>query len=181
MNRRLRSIIYLIRGVLRFPFETFVKHNKISLKSRINKSYINNSSIGKYTYIGFNCLINHTTIGNYCSIAPGVQIGGMEHSLDWFSTSTVLSDRCFAHKETIIGDNVWIAGLAIIRQGVKVGSGSVIGAGAFVNKDVPENVIVVGSPARIIRNRLSPEMLREISGQGFWDQSPKEIEKIIGR
>jgi acetyltransferase-like isoleucine patch superfamily enzyme len=134
-----------------------------------------------HTYIGPNTVINSAVIGNYSSIAPGVQIGGMEHSLEWFSTSTALSDRCNSSTETVVGNNVWIAANAIIRKGVRIGDGAVVGAGAFVNKDVPENVIVVGSPARIIKTRLNDEMLAKISSKNFWNQSPKKINEVLGR
>lgn len=53
-----------------------------------------------------------------------------------------------------IGDNVWIGLNATILKGVKVGNGSVIGAGAVVTKDVPENCLVAGVPAKVIRNNV---------------------------
>ena len=52
-----------------------------------------------------------------------------------------------------IGDHVWIGTSAIILDGITVGKGAVIGAGSLVNKDVPENAIVAGAPARVIRMR----------------------------
>src|ERR1022692_3366992 len=54
----------------------------------------------------------------------------------------------------IIADDVWIGARAIILPGVTVGSGSIIGAGAVVSKDVPPGAVVVGNPARIVRNRF---------------------------
>ncbi len=50
-----------------------------------------------------------------------------------------------------IGDRVWIGSSAVITKGVTIGNGSVVAAGAVVTKDVPENVIVGGVPAKIIK------------------------------
>ena len=55
-------------------------------------------------------------------------------------------------KAITIGDDVWVGGGAIICPGVTVGARSIIGAGAVVTRDVPEDVLVVGNPARIVRS-----------------------------
>lgn len=52
-----------------------------------------------------------------------------------------------------IGKNCWIGSGAIILDGVTIGDGCVIGAGAIVNKDIPENSIAVGVPAKVVKNR----------------------------
>lgn len=53
-------------------------------------------------------------------------------------------------KPTVIEDNVWLGG-AIFLPGVKVGKGAVVGAGSVVSRDVPENTVVAGNPAKVIR------------------------------
>ena len=50
-----------------------------------------------------------------------------------------------------VGDNVLVGANAVVIEGVQVGSGSVVAAGAIVTQDVPENVVVAGVPARIIK------------------------------
>jgi acetyltransferase-like isoleucine patch superfamily enzyme len=65
-------------------------------------------------------------------------------------------DGSFAFCKTItapvtIGDNVWIGGGAIILPGVEIGNNAVIGAGSVVTKSIPDNVVAVGNPCRIIR------------------------------
>ncbi|KAJ2309551.1 hypothetical protein H4S02_009855, partial [Coemansia sp. RSA 2611] len=51
-----------------------------------------------------------------------------------------------------IGDGVWVGGGAVILPGVTIGDGVTIGAGSVVTKDVPDNVVVVGNPARIVKH-----------------------------
>jgi len=88
------------------------------------------TSIGEHTIINHGCLIgHHVSIGNYVTISPGANIAG----------------------ETVIGDGSYIAMGVIILDGIMIGKNVVIGAGALVTKDVPDNVQVVGSPARIVK------------------------------
>ena len=54
-------------------------------------------------------------------------------------------------KDVYIGENVWIGAGAVIVPGVKIGKNSVIGAGSVVTKDIPENVVAVGNPCRVLR------------------------------
>jgi maltose O-acetyltransferase len=56
-----------------------------------------------------------------------------------------------AAQPIVIGDNVWLGGGAVVLAGVTIGDNSVVGAGAVVTKDVPPNVVVVGSPARVVK------------------------------
>ena len=69
---------------------------------------MNECTIGDYVHIGPNCILNRTVIGNYSSIAPHVQIGGMEHPYEELSTSTFLTDNS-RRVLTEIGHDVWIA------------------------------------------------------------------------
>lgn len=50
-----------------------------------------------------------------------------------------------------IGDNVWLGANVVVLPGVKIGSGTVISAGSVVTKDIPENVLAVGTPAKVIK------------------------------
>ena len=50
-----------------------------------------------------------------------------------------------------IGNNVWIGGNAVVLMGVTIGRNAVIGAGSVVTKDIPDNAVAVGNPARVIR------------------------------
>lgn len=164
---------------LRLPLN-ILKKNKIHVTTRIsNNNKISNSEIGKYCYIACNTVMNNVIIGNYSSIAAGVQIGGMEHAFWWHSTSTFLSNKGISSKKTKIGNDVWIAAGAIIKQGVTIGDGSVIGAMSFVNKDVPPNSIVFGNPAKIYKERMDPKLFKELQESKFWLNEPEKARKIL--
>lgn len=60
-------------------------------------------------------------------------------------------DKLEAAEPIVIGDNVWLGGGVIVCPGVTIGDNSVIGAGAVVTKDIPANVVAVGTPAKVIR------------------------------
>ncbi len=155
-------------------------HTKVHSTSYImngcNLLYCN---IDKYCFINRYCNLNHVSMGNYCSIGPFVLMGGEEHSIEYVSTSNLLSDLGVSDHITEIGNDVWIGTQSCIKQGVKIGNGAVVGANSFVNKDVPPYAIVVGSPARIIKYRFPKEKINDIENSHYWDYPPSEAKKII--
>ena len=78
---------------------------------------------------------------------PNVQIYTAGHPLHY---EPRIKDIEFA-KPVVIGNNVWIGGNVTINPGVTIGDNSVIGSGAVVTKDIPENVLAVGNPCKVIR------------------------------
>ena len=144
-----------------------------------------NSEIGEYTFIGKDVDITKTKIGRYCSIAPHVRIGQGEHDISDISTSSKLSDKETYDNLTIepceIKNDVWIGTESIIRRGVIIGNGAVIGANSFVNKDVPDFAVVAGSPAKIIKYRFTSEMQQKIKESEYWNYPPEVAKKILKR
>ena len=141
-----------VRLVYRSSFASF--KNELCMSTRLY-----DCEIGNYNYFGPGVVINRTTIGNYCSIGPNVVVGGMEHNYSNFSTSTKL----FRHekfKDTVIEDDVWIGASAVVRTGLTIGKGSIIGSNAVVLKDVPPMSIVVGNPG-VIKKRRFTDLLKE--------------------
>jgi len=108
-----------------------------------------------------------------------VQIGGMQHSYWWLSTSTRLSDHCISDKITTIGNDVWIAAGCIIKQGVTIGDGAVIGAMSFVNTDIPENTIYFGSPAKFYKKRLDDHLFSKLKESGYWEMNTDKAKEIL--
>ncbi|KAA0948553.1 acetyltransferase [Sporosarcina sp. ANT_H38] len=86
-------------------------------------------------------------IGDNCMIAPGVHIYTATHPLD----PTERNSGVEYGKPVTIGNNVWIGGRAVINPGVTIGNNVVIASGAIVTKNVTDNVIVGGNPAKIIK------------------------------
>ncbi|EGL82722.1 2,3,4,5-tetrahydropyridine-2,6-dicarboxylate N-acetyltransferase [Caldalkalibacillus thermarum TA2.A1] len=94
--------------------------------------------IGEGTMVDMNAVIGgRGTIGKNCHIGAGAVIAGVIEPP--------------SAKPVVIEDNVVIGANAVILEGVRVGKGSVVAAGAVVTEDVPENVVVAGTPARIIK------------------------------
>ncbi|WFB35969.1 acyltransferase [Kiritimatiellota bacterium B12222] len=98
-------------------------------------------------------------IGNNVRIAPNVQMIGGNHVID--RTDIPIAKQGLIHKPIIVEDDVWIAGRVVITCGVRIGTGSVIAAGAVVTKDVPAWSIVGGVPAKILRKRKPDEECNE--------------------
>ncbi|GAB6614599.1 hypothetical protein bcgnr5406_27980 [Bacillus cereus] len=155
-----------------FDFRKNKGKSKISLLSYVDKnckldksvtikrfSKFKNVSVGKYTYFANNCNVINCILGSFCSIGPFVQIGLGKHPINRFSTSPLFYSNknvfninlvdapTYEEFEQIeIGNDVWIGANAIILDGVKIGNGAIIAAGAVVTKDVPDYCIVGGVP-----------------------------------
>lgn len=90
----------------------------------------------------------HIYIGDKVMFGPNVTIATASHPIN-----PELRDRGLQfNKGVYIGENTWIGAGVIIVPGVHIGRNTVIGAGSVVTKDIPDNVIAVGNPCRVLRN-----------------------------
>lgn len=107
--------------------------------------------IGERTSIGARTVVNvglKMTVGTFCNIAPDCNLsdGDFHDILD--ECGLPMFPR---NKPIVIEDHVWIGVRVIVLKGVTIGTGSVIGAGSVVTRDVPPHCVAVGNPARVIR------------------------------
>lgn len=176
----IRELYFKIRFLSKAPFLYLrnVKCGKgVFIEPRV---FIANTTIGSYSYIGHNCVIDKASIGNYCSIAAFTQIGGMEHSHWWWSTSPRLSSLGIKN-ETHIGHDVWIGSKVSLKQGIKIGNGAVIGSNSVVLHDVEPYTIVAGVPAKILKKRFTETQMKELENTKYYLKDPAQAKAILNR
>jgi acetyltransferase-like isoleucine patch superfamily enzyme len=121
---------------------------RFTVDSGVNILHPKNVIIGDDVYLARNVWINGSgriKFGSNIMVGPMTIISSGDHV---FRENKLTGDSVRAPIE--IGSNTWIAGNATITKGVKIGSGVLVAAGAVVTKDIPDNVIVAGVPAKII-------------------------------
>jgi 2,3,4,5-tetrahydropyridine-2-carboxylate N-succinyltransferase len=96
------------------------------------------AEIGEGTMIDMGAILGgRATVGKHSHIGAGAVLAGV---IEPASAEPVR-----------VGDNVLVGANAVVIEGVQIGSGSVVGAGAIVTRNVPENVVVMGAPARVVK------------------------------
>ena len=159
------------------------------------KASVNDSIIGRCSYIGENSSLIRCKIGRFCSIANKVVVIPQTHpTKDFISThpvffstgkqcgTTFIEKNCFNEHlqidgyNAIIGNDVWIGSDVKIVGGVTIGDGAIIAMGAIVTKDVPPYAIVGGIPAKIIRYRFTEEEIKKLLEIKWWNK-PLEVLK----
>jgi acetyltransferase-like isoleucine patch superfamily enzyme len=127
-------------------------------KIRVHEGQV---SIGAKTVIGQDCTISayqHVSIGRECIIADRVMLIDFDHGVTEVERPIRLQG--IYKRDVRVGHNVWIGYGACILRGVSVGDNSVIGTSTVVTKQVPDNAVVAGTPARVIRMRETPQAMR---------------------
>lgn len=172
----IRMIFYLVKTKLFFPksrlirFPVYIRGSKnVNLGNLLTTGYGlrvdafghsreqivlgDRIEIGDYVHIA---AIEKVVIGDDCLIASKVYISDHDHGI--YGGEDDHSDACELQKNkklksmaVIIGKNVWVGENVMILKGVTIGDNSIIGASSVVNRSVPANVIVAGSPARVVK------------------------------
>lgn len=182
----LNNFIYKFKRAMSRKPSSIFKSN-VDSKAKIgNGAQIYNSSIGKYTYV-YESKVIHASIGKFCSIASDCIIGGGAHPIDWVSSSPLfLKGKNVFHKNfsqhefneykiTSIGNDVWIGSRCLIKGGVTIGDGVIIGMGSVVTHDIPPYEIWAGNPARFIKKRFDDETIKFLLHIQWWNFSENEL------
>lgn len=154
-----------------------------------NRTTLINCHVGRYTCIGFDSRYMNCHIGAFSSLGPQVLAGLGMHPTNFVSTSPAFyspnhstcllklsSQELFVEQSEInIGHDVWVGARAIILDGVKIGDGAIVAAGAVVTKDVLPYSIVGGVPAKIIRMRFDDSIITRLLDIHWWDKDIKWI------
>lgn len=118
-------------------------------------------AVGRYAYIGAHCASSGPLlIGDLCMISTYVRFVGNDHLTDVVGGAMRLEFNRQPRKVTVLEADCWIGHGAIIREGVRIGRGAVVAAGAVVTRSVEPYSIVAGSPARHIRYRFDTAAIK---------------------
>lgn len=117
--------------------------------------------IGAKSVLGQECTLScyqHISIGRECIIADRVMMIDFDHGTA--EVERAIREQGIYKRDVRVGHNVWIGYGASVLRGVTVGDNTVVGTSAVVTRDVPDNAVVGGAPARVLRMRESPVHLR---------------------
>lgn len=184
--------MYYFPKILRKTFGMpAVKNVRIEKHSKIDVfSVVVNSSLGAYSYVGEHSTVLNTSVGKYCSISNYCSIGGGGHTIDWVSTSPVFNSTTsilhyrFCNSEfnpfanTVIENDVWIGANCLIKAGVRISTGAVIGMGSVLTKDVGPYEIWAGNPAKCIRKRFDDETIMKLLETEWWDWPDDKVKQL---
>lgn len=140
----------------------FIRYGGKKVNIEKGASFGRRVSIGDNSGIGINAILDgEVYIGNNVMMGPEVLVYTQNHE---FSRIDIpMNKQGFKdEKKVIIGDDVWIGARVIILPGVKIGNGSILGAGAVITKNVEEYSIVGGNPAKVIKKRKGSEVIQDI-------------------
>ena len=133
------------------PYRKFSlgRHSVMESYSCVNNA-VGDVVIGDYTRIGIhNTIIGPVTIGSHVILAQGITVTALNHNFE--DKNKRIDEQGVSTKPVVIGDDVWIGANAVILPGVTIGKHAVVAAGAVVTTDVPENTVVGGVPAKVIK------------------------------
>lgn len=165
-------------------------------------------AVGAFTYLDAFGSYTNAVFGRFCSVASEVIVGPGQHNTSFFSTHPFVYDpedgtaklggfqayqailgrtplqpktvpRSVASKVVVIGNDVWIGTRVIIMQGVRVGDGAVIAAGAVVTKDVEPYTVVGGVPARPLKKRFDDDIIARMLALRWWDYDMSTVSNRV--
>ena len=151
-NEFLKSIPGQIGCIIRNKFLPYKNGKNVRIWNSCHIDSPSKLIIGSNVSINRGCIINSgggIKIGNDVLIGPKVIIYSQNHRFD--IKEELIREQGYVLSEVTIGNNVWIASGVTILPGVTIGDNCVIGANTLVSKSIPDNSLVVGNPAKVIR------------------------------
>lgn len=160
MKKKFKKIRNLIKYYLKIDKYGLLKNQyNLHISKNVEISPLNQINFGSNIYISKNCSITTSSnnqskisIGNHVMIGHNTMIIGGNHNISRIDIPMMLQGEG-KQGYIIIEDDVWIGAGVIILTGVRIGKGSVIGAGSVVTKDIPEYSIAVGNPTKVVKSR----------------------------
>jgi len=111
--------------------------------------------------IGQECTISayqHISIGRECILADRVMLIDFDHGV--VEVERPIRAQGIYKRDVRVGHNVWMGYGACVLRGVQIGENSIVGTSAVVTKSAPANSVLAGVPARVIRMREAPTLMR---------------------
>ena len=133
------------------PYRRFVigKRSVVESYSCVNNA-VGDVVIGDHTRIGLHStVIGPVSIGSHVNLAQGVTVSALNHNFS--ETGKRIDEQGITTRPIVIEDDVWIGTNATVLAGVRIGSHSVIAAGAVVTHDIPPHSLAAGVPAQVKR------------------------------
>lgn len=168
-----------------------ISHSTFEGKNHIGaNSIVYDTKMGYGSGISKNSFFQQCKIGRYVCMGPDVKMAIGQHPTKKFVSihpafyakraqmgfTYVYQDKFKEHKYAegqfflVIGNDVWIGSYVRIVEGVTIGDGAIIAAGAVVTKDVPPYAIVGGVPAKIIKYRFDEETIKKLLELKWWEK-----------
>lgn len=168
------------------------QNNFVGTNCKVESStYMRNTQIGDYSYLGKGCSLSLVTVGKFCSIGPNCLIGWGIHPINGVSTSPMFyslnrqngitlsyNNKIIERKKITIGNDVFIGANVTVLDGVTIGDGAVVGAGCVVSKDVPPYSVVVGSPMQVLRYRFDEKIISRLLNLRWWDSNTEVLQAL---
>jgi len=165
------------------------RYTEVGARTRLSET-----ELGDYSYISEDGEVIHTRVGKFTSIAASVRINPGNHPMERASQAhftyraraywpeeadeAAFFDRRRASPVTI-GHDVWIGHGVVVLPGRTVGDGAVLGAGAIVTRDVSPYTIVVGNPARPVRERFPARIAERLQRLAWWDWDHERLRQAL--
>lgn len=128
--------------------------------------------------------IDKLLIGDYVCIAAEAVIlmgGNHTHRIDWLSLYPFMETIQASYQprgDTSLGDGCWIGMRAMLMPGVTIGEGAVVAAGSIVTADVEPYAIVGGNPARLIKQRFTPEVITRLLSLRIYELAAEDFARV---